>query len=126
MLPVISSYHSPVMALTLYASSRDTLDEVFLKREEQDKGGNDRERRHCQRTTPVGDRTRVTDERTQRPRDRERIWSREVQQVVEKVVPRPQECEQRRRHQGGDRQRQDDAQEYADFAASVDDRRFLD
>src|SRR5690606_26888792 len=93
--------HSPVIVLTLYACGRNTLYEVFLKQEEQDKGGDYGQSRHCQRTAPVGHRACVTDEGTQRPRNCEGVWSCQVQQMIEEVVPRPQEGEQRRRDQRG-------------------------
>ena len=50
----------------------------------------------------------------------------EVQQVVEKVVPRPKEREQRDRHQSRARERYDDTKENPDFPAPVDGRRLVE
>src|SRR5690349_16273997 len=98
--PFITSYaFSPFMALTLYTCGRDTLYEVFLQGEKQDKRRDYRKRCHRQRAAPVRHCARIANERAQRPRYSESIRLGEVQQVVEEVIPRPQECEQRCCHQ---------------------------
>src|SRR5262245_28667787 len=71
-VPRIISYSSPpVIELTLYARGRDTFYKVPLQGEEQNKGGNHRQRGHRQSATPIGYRPRVADERAQGPRHAE-------------------------------------------------------
>ena len=87
------SYASPpVIVLTFDACGRDTLDKILLQGEEQDKGGNHRQRGHRQRAAPVANRACVADERAQGSRYAEDRRGCQVQKVIHKIIPRPQEC----------------------------------
>ena len=113
------------MVLSLQTGGGDSFDEIFLGQGEDDhrrQHGHDRHRQHL---VPIDGGTDI-DGDAQSQRQRILTDTADVDQLVEKVIPAPDELEERHREQGRLAQRHQDPGHDLERIATVDNRRFVE